>query len=245
MTINTEVQETVAPGAAPLVRELRIVDVSLEARYTQVGNNLDVELVEHRACRTFETFAARRVERTVRRPDAMIYWEYGLAALALGLATLAFVRPEGFAAITYNDSTGAYERDPKTGYRVGGVFTAVGTGFLIGGIVDSVRARDSVRTLDSTVRREGPVAPCEAPSVPASQRRLELIVGDARQSAVTDLDGRAHFTLPDITPPLTAPQSIPAVLKVAIAAEFTISLVAPYAQSLTTPNTGTVRPQSP
>lgn len=240
MTIQTEAHTAVAPDAAPLHRETRVVDVELEARYTQRGAQLDVELGERRACQTVDTLPARRVERTIRRPDAMVYWEYGLAAVALGLATLAFVRPEAFAAVTYDQMTNTYVRDPKTGYAIGGVFTAVGTGFLIGGIVDTVRSRDSVRTVDATVRREGPVAPCEAPTVPAAARQLELVVGEARLLAVTDLDGRAHFVLPE-RPPDEPPQSLLAVLRVALAFELSIPLVAPYAQSAATPNTGTLR----
>jgi hypothetical protein len=241
MTVDTEARTSVAPDAAPLAREARVVEAQLEARYTQRGASLDVELLELRTCQRVDTLPARRVERTIRRPDAMIYWEYSLAAVALGLAALAFIRPEGFASVTYNDAIGSYERDPKTGYRLGGVFSAVGAGFLIGGIVDSVRARDTTRTLDTTVRREGPAAPCEAPSVPAGQRQLELEVGDTRLTAVTDLDGRAHFALPEPTPAPTEPTALESTLRVALAAEFSIPLLAPYARSAGAPNTGTVR----
>jgi hypothetical protein len=240
MTIDTERQVIVAPDAAPLVRETEVAAVELEARWTQRGGAVDVELLEHRACRTVEIVPARHVERTVRRPDAMIYWEYALAATALGVAALAFARPEGFATVVYDEEAGAYVRDPKTGYAVGGVMTAIGSGFLIGGIIDTVRSRDSTRSHDATLRREGPVAPCEAPSVPAGDRRLELAVGDVRLSAVTDLDGRAHFLLPELAAP-AEPRPLPATLRVALAVEFTLPLVAPYAQTAAAPLTGSLR----
>lgn len=240
MTVRSERHVIVAPNAAPLTRAVEIADVELEARWTQRGGSVDVELVEHRACRTVETLPAREVVRTLRRPDAMIYWEYALAATALGVAALAFIRPEGFATVVYDQEVGAYVRDPKTGYAIGGVMTALGSGFLIGGIVDSVRSRDGVRSQDATLRREGPIAPCEAPSVPAGERQLELAVGDVRLSAVTDLDGRAHFALPELAAP-AEPRPLPATLRVALTVEFALPLVAPYAQTAAAPLTGSLR----
>lgn len=185
----------VEPDAAPLFTATSLARTQLEVRWSQRGRSVELELVEHRACQSTSLVPARREDRIVRRPDAMIYWEYGLAALALGLSAAAFVRPESFSTVRYDGDLGLYERDRKTGYRLGGVFAAIGTGFLIGGLVDSVRSRDRTRSVQTNASQTT-VQPCAEPTAPASQRPVELDLGPAVLTSVTDSAGKVRFTLP-------------------------------------------------
>src|SRR5690606_38483551 len=155
----------------PVARETKIVQRALEARWSQRGADLEVDLRELRMCQTVTHLPARQEERIVRRADAMIYWEYGLAAVALGVSALAFARPELFAPEpTYDAERMQYVRDSKAGYVAGGLFSAVGAGLLAAGVIDSVRARDQVRRSDAVALRAGPVQACEPPEVPAGGR---------------------------------------------------------------------------
>lgn len=237
---ETQVRTIELPGAAPILRETRVIEAELEARWSQRGSELDVELLEHRRCQDVARVPARREEKTIRKPDAMIYWEYGLAAVALGVSALAFARPEAFAAVSYDKDTGVYSRDPKTGYSLGGVFAAAGTGFLIGGIVDSVRARDRLRVIETTVLKTDPPRPCDPPLAPANGRPIALHVAGRQIPGVTDDEGRVRFVVPAelVAPPEV--QLLPASLQVPLAPELPISLVPP-SRPTPAPHTGTVR----
>jgi hypothetical protein len=194
ISVTSETRTTPVAGARPLSIERRVVERQLEVRWAQRGAALTVELIEHRRCQVVERVAAIREERQVRRADAAIYWEYGLATVLLGLAAFSFARPELFAV---SEPTSAGEkRDPKTGYALGGTFLALGAGALGVSIYDSVRARDRLLRSDTVALRPGPAADCEVPSLPAIQRRVELQIGEHRSHGVTDLEGQARFTLP-------------------------------------------------
>lgn len=241
---ETTVRTVAVPGAAPILRETRVVAAELEARWEQRAAEVDVALFEHRSCQTVARVPARREERTVRRPDATIYWEYGLAAVALGVSALAFARPGAFAAVTYDKDAGAYVRDPKTGYALGGGFAAVGAGFLTGAIIDTVRARDQTRVLDATLLKEEPVAPCEPPVAPAGGRTVELVIGARSIAGATDDAGYVRFSLPpDLALPADA-ELVPAALRVPAARDLPISLVLP-ARAAAAPHTGVVRGGAP
>ena len=206
----TEVRTVPVAGARPLSIERRVIERQVEARWLQRGDTLAIELIEHRRCQVLERVAAVREEHSVRRADAAIYWEYGLAGVLLGLAAFSFARPDLFAA-PEPDPAGE-KRDPRTGYRLGGVFLGLGAGALGAGIYDSVRARDRVHRADTVALRPGPAADCEQPSVPASQRRLDLRLGESRSHTVTDLEGRARFVLPGPElwpPPMPAEDEVP------------------------------------
>jgi hypothetical protein len=249
ITSETELRTIVRPDAQPLLSEERVVAVAVEARWSQRGSTLEVELRELRSCRTVAHLAARQEERIVRKPDAMIYFEYGLAALALGAAALAFARPELFAAEpSYDAERMQYVRDPKTGLRIGGVFTGVGVGLLTAGIVDSVRARDRVRVSDAVALREGPVKPCDPPSGPASGRAVELVLGERVLASNADAEGRVRFSLPaeeaasELSPETDpSPRALAATLRVGFAGALPITLVAPYAHTTDAPHTGTAQ----
>lgn len=243
ISAESEIRTVVRPDARAILTEHRVAQVALEARWTQRGRALELELRELRSCRTVEHLPARQEERIVRRPDAMIYWEYALATVALGVSALAFARPELFAAEpTWDDELGEYRRDPKTGYRVGGVLTAVGAGFLAAGIVDSVRARDQVRRSDVVALHEGPIRPCDPPGGPAGGRSLELAIGERALAGVTDADGRVRFLLPEMSQETDeSPRTITATVRVGPRGALPISLVVPFGQTETAPHTGTVQ----
>lgn len=196
--ISAETRSTVvvAPDARPSHTSTAPAQSQLEVRWSQRGAILELELLEHRSCRTTTLVPARREDRVIRRPDSLIYWEYGLAALALGLSAAALARPEAFSTQRYDSALNVYVRDTKTGYRLGGVFAAIGSGFLIAGIVDTLRARDQVRSHTTTVSRQGPLQPCPTPTLAASRRAVELSAGAALVRGVTDQAGKVSLTLP-------------------------------------------------
>lgn len=243
ISAEVELHTVVRPDAQPILREERPVRWELAARWTQRGRDLELELYELRGCKTIEHMPARQVERIVRRPDAMIYWEYGLAAAALGVSALAFARPELFAGEpTWDAAREQYVLDPKRGYRLGGVFTAIGAGFLAAGIVDTVRARDQVRSTDVVTVREGAIRPCDPPTAPVSGRDVALAVEGHTLAAVTDGDGRARFVLPAAPEePEDAARSIRVIVRVGTGEVLLISLVVPFAQTADAPHTGSVR----
>ena len=191
---TTNFRTTPVSGRPVLSIERKVIERQLEARWVQRGDSLSVELIEHRRCQVVERVMAIREEQRVRRADAAIYWEYGLATVLLGLAAFSFARPELFAVS--EPVAGGERRDPKTGRNLGGVFLGLGTVALGAGIYDTVRARDRVHKSEVVLLRPGPTAECDAPSLPASARKLELQLGEARSHATTDLEGRARFILP-------------------------------------------------
>lgn len=246
ITSESEIRTIVRPDARPVLEETKVVARALEARWSQRGRDLSVELRELRSCQKVAHLAARQEERIVRKPDAMIYFEYGLAAVALGVSALAFARPGLFAAeAKYDEDLMQYIRDPKTGRRVGGLFAATGVGLLTAGIIDSVKARDRVIVSDAVALREGPVQPCDPPSGPASGRAITLILDAQNVTGTTDDEGRVRFVLPaeaEMSPETDlSPRALAATLQVGFAAALPITLVAPYAHTADAPHTGTTQ----
>ncbi len=257
ISTTTQLRTLPVPGARPLSIERRVVERQLEARWVQRGASLAVELIEHRRCQVVERVSAVREERSVRKADAAIYWEYGLAAVLLGLAAFSFARPELFA-VPEPTGSGGELRDPKTGRRLGGVFMGLGTAALGVGIYDSVRARDRVHRSDVVVLRQGPAADCDEPSLPASARRIELQLGDYRSHTSTDLEGRARFVLPgpelwpaeveappadepaglDSAPPPPQRRRWAGTLKVGLERSMKLEVVLPYEQTTLAPSNG-------
>ena len=202
ISASTELRTVPVPGAPPLAIESRVIERQLEARWQQRGDTLAIELLEHRRCQKVEHIAAVREERSVRRPDAAIYWEYAAAVVLLGIAGLTFARPDLFA-VPEADVGGKTRRDPATGRKLGGVFLGLGTAALGAGIYDSVRSRDRVYRGNTVALRSGPTVDCDEPTVPAAQRQLELQLGQFHSQVATDLEGRARFLLPgpELWPP--------------------------------------------
>jgi len=255
ISASTELRTLPVPGAPPLAIESRVVERQLEARWQQRGDTLAIELLEHRRCQRVEHVAAIREERSVRRPDAAIYWEYAAAAVLLGIAGFAFARPDLFA-VPEADIGGKTRRDPTTGRVLGGVFLGLGTAALGAGIYDTVRARDRVYRASTVGLRPGPAVACDAPTVPAAQRRLELQLGQFHSQVVTDLEGRARFLLPgpELWPPeeedaqVPGPEAVEAtrppsrrwrgMLQVGLERWVEVEVVLPYDQTALVPSTG-------
>lgn len=252
ISVSSELRTVPVAGARPLSVERKVVERQLEVRWLQRGDSLTIELIEHRRCQVVERVAAVREEHQRRRADGAIYWEYGVAAVLLGLAAFSFARPDLFAVPEATDE--GVRRSPKTGYALGGVFTGLGMGALGVSIYDSVRARDRVLRSDTVMLRPGPAADCDSPSLPASQRKLELQLGDSRSHAVTDLEGRARFVLPaptlwpaaveEAAPELDGvPTRAPArrwagVLKVGLQRSVAVEVLLPYEHTAVVPGTG-------
>ena len=244
----------VVPRGEPLSIERKVIERQLEARWVQRGDSLAIELIEHRRCQVVERVAVLREEHRIRRADAAVYWEYGLATVLLGLAAFSLARPELFAVP--EPVAGGELRDPKTGRRLGGVFLGLGTAALGAGIYDSVRARDRVHRSEGVVLRPGPTVECDAPSLPASARKLELQLGEHRSHATTDLEGHARFVLPgpELWPAAdTAPVDEPAgmdsapvpqrrrwagTLRLGPERSVVLEVVVPYEQTALAPSSG-------
>lgn len=258
ISATTVLRTVPVAGAPPLAIEHRVVERQLEARWSQRGDTLAVELLEHRRCQVVERLAAVREEHSVRRADAAIYWEYAAAAVLLGLASFSFARPDLFAVPEPTKSGGTL-RDPKTGRALGGVFLGLGAAALGAGIYDSVRARDRVHRSDTVALRPGPAVECDAPTLPAGQRQLELRLGEFRSHVATDLEGRARFLLPgpELWPPAepeppaafdgmdTGPAAGPAAprkwqgtLHIGLERRVEIVVVLPYDRTTQVPSTG-------
>jgi len=246
------------PGGRTLEVQRRVVDRQLEARWVQRGDSLTVELLEHRRCQVVSRVAATREATDVRRADAAIYLEYGLAAVLLGLSAFSMARPELFAVQQRNDEGRLY-RETKTGYTLGGVFLGLGAAALGAGIYDSVRARDRVHRYESVTLQPGPAGDCEAPTLPASQRQLELQLGAHRGRGITDLEGRVHFKLPgpETWPegaaedpetgdaPGAHPRAWKGTLRAGLARDMAIEVTLPYDATMTTPQVGVARTTTP
>lgn len=254
---TTRVRTLAVPGPRLLASEREVTERQLEVRWVQRGDSLSVELLEHRRCRVVDRVMVAREEHRTRRADAAIYWEYGLATVLLGLAAFSFARPDLFAVPA--PVAGGELRDPKTGYKLGGVFMGLGTVALGAGIYDSVRARDHHRRSEVVELRPGPGAECDEPTLPATVRKLELQLGDHRSHATTDLEGRARFVLPgpEQWPPVPpAPADEPpgmdaasgpgaaqrrrwaGVLDLGLGRSVPLEVVLPYEQTVLTPSSG-------
>ena len=185
--------------------------------------------------------------------------------LALEHARVALARPDLFA-VEESATGGKTRRDPTTGRTLGAVFFGLGGAALGAGIYDSVRARDRVHRSTTVALVPGPATACDAPTVPAAQRRLELQLGQFHSQVATDLEGRARFLLPgpELWPPepdeqteedgmaaqdvmnaqgvmnATRPPSRRwrGTLQIGLERSVQVEVVLPYDQTALTPNTG-------
>ncbi len=255
ISASTELRTVPVPGVPPLALETRVVERQLEARWQQRGDTLAIELLEHRRCQKVEHVAAIREERNVRRPDAAIYWEYAAAVVLLGIAGMALARPDRFA-VPEADVGGKTRRDPTTGRALGGVFLGLGGVALGAGIYDTVRARDRMYRANTVALLPGPATACDAPTVPAAQRRLELQLGQFHSQVTTDSEGHARFLLPgpELWPPEDEDASAPVpevmetslprsrrwrgLLQVGLERYVEVEVVLPYDQTALVPSTG-------
>jgi hypothetical protein len=164
-------------------------------QWEQHASTLEVRVVETRHCREVRHRPVERIEHVDRKAGAAIYWEYGLGAAALAFGLAALIRPE-FLSPEVERQTGGAVKDTRTGYRVGGIFTALGAVFIAAGVVDTVRSRDVTYTSEAYEVELGERIECAAPTLPLSHAKVEVIVDDWRESARTDADGKVTFALP-------------------------------------------------
>ncbi len=179
------------PGGAVTAR-------GVEARWSQDGDRLTLRLTESRTCASVRHVPVVRIERVDKRTaGGAMWWEYGLGAGALGLGLAGLIRPEAFSQASIT-SDGQTIRDTATGYRIGGIFTAIGTLFLTAAVVDTVRTRDEVIYTDAFRREQGGVVECRDPKVPLTGRTVELLVDEWSTVEPTDDEGGVRFLLPTV-----------------------------------------------
>ncbi|MBV1862100.1 MAG: hypothetical protein KUG77_27010 [Nannocystaceae bacterium] len=173
-----------------------VVSRDLSLAWSQSLSTVEIRLDETRSCRAVLHQPVDRVEsvdRTVKH--GALYWEYGAGAAILATGLAALIKPEAFSpqAVTASGTPG---RDTTAGYRLGGIFTALGAGLIGVGAYDTARSRDTVTTTRAYQLTTGNATPCISPNGPRTGVEVELAIGSWTSTATTDLDGVARFGLP-------------------------------------------------
>ena len=174
------------------------LDRSYEARWVQLGNQLVVELSEHRSCRQILHVPVVRVEEIDRKPDATLVWEFVVTGALAGFASFAFARPEAFGG-QYQDESGEIVTSTEAGYRTGGIFMGIAAIMFASGVYDAVRSRDETIYTDAFELRPGDPVACAEPVRPVAERTVTLVVEEHEYAAITDREGRVRLWLPDQT----------------------------------------------
>lgn len=173
-----------------------VVGRDLSISWGQSMSTVEVQLHEHRRCRAVLHEPVDRVESVDRSvKHGALYWEYGAGAALLAVGLAALIKPEAFSPRAVN-SDGTQGRDAATGYRIGGVFTALGAGLVGIGAYDTVRSRDTTTTTRAYRLTTGDSTPCIDPEGTRAGVKVELAVGPWTSTATTDADGVARFGLP-------------------------------------------------
>lgn len=172
-----------------------IVRRGLQARWTQRLDGLELHLVETRECQAMLHQPVVRIDRIRRIPDGALYWEYGLGAAILGVGIMSFACPQCIAG-TVQTTEGDRIPNKQAGYRLGGLFTAIGSILLIAGVYDTIRSRDEVQYTDAFRVVPGEGIRCDEPRIDYSGRAVELLIGDWKREGVTDRAGRVRLLLP-------------------------------------------------
>lgn len=173
-----------------------VVGRDLTVQWSQSLSTLEFQVNESRRCRAVLHEPVDRVEsidHTVKHGG--LYWEYGVGAALLAVGLAALIKPEAFSNRAV-DSNGNAARDTTTGYRLGGIFTALGAGVVGIGVYDTVRSRDRVNTTRAYRLTSGEPTPCISPSGARSATEVEIVIGPWTSSAKTNAEGRVQFGLP-------------------------------------------------
>lgn len=169
------------------------------AGWTQDGDRLSVRLEESRTCNSVRHVPVVRIERVDKRTARGAMWfEYGIGAAALAGGLTGLIRPEWFSQAKVVNAEGQQLEDKRTGYRIGGILTGIGSLLLVAAVIDTVRTRDEVRYADAYRREEGGVVQCLDPLAPMSGQTVELLVGTWSSVEGTDDEGGARFLLPGV-----------------------------------------------
>jgi len=183
----------------------------VEARWAQDGDRLSLTLAENRTCLSVRHVPVVRIERVDRKTAGGAMWfEYGLGAGALALGLSGLIVPERFsqASVTLDGQT---VQDRSTGYRIGGIFTAIGGILLTAAVVDTVRTRNEVVYTDAYRRDVGGSIQCRDPRVPLQAQTVEFLVDEWSTVEPTDDEGTVRFLLP-------APEDLPEAARAVIEA---------------------------
>lgn len=188
------------PDARPLVLGGpggEITQRGVSVQWTQQGDRIALRLDESRACESVRHVPVMRVERVERKTVAgAMWWEYGVGTVALAGGLVALIRPEAFSQATIS-ADGTAVRETATGYRIGGIFTAIGAVLLTAAVIDTVRTRDQVLYTDAYRRERGDAVACRQPVVPLAGQTVELLIGGWSSLEPTDEDGAVRFLLPE------------------------------------------------
>lgn len=173
-----------------------VVSRELSMTWSQSLSTVEIQLEEARVCRAVLHQRVDRVESVDRSVEGgALYWEYGAGAAILAVGLAALIKPEAFSPRAVN-ANGTRSRDTTTGYRLGGIFTALGAGLIGVGAYDTVRSRDTTTTTRAYQVTTGDTAPCVSPGGPRTGVEVELEIGSWTSSATTDIHGLARFGLP-------------------------------------------------
>lgn len=208
------------------------LDRAYAIRWLQLGNQLVVQLDEHRSCQEILHAPVVRIERITRKADATLVWEFLVSAALAGFATYAFAQPEAFGG-RYTDENGDLVVNKTAGYRTGGIFIGIAGILFASGVYDLFRARDESVYTDAYELRPGAAVECEDPVRAVVQRSVTLVVGEHEDEAVTDRQGRARLFLPAETEFANKqgeiePRTINAAIKVDKHRAVRVDFVVPY-----------------
>lgn len=186
------------PGARPRTigsPHGQVTARGVDVNWQQRGSTLAIEVLETRRCRELLHRPVVRVEEVERKSGGALYWEYGIAAATLGLGLAALIHPDPFSPELVN-AQGERVDDLRSGYRIGGIFTGIGTIALSAAIYDTVRSRDSVYYVDAYEVDLGQPTECASPRSPMVDETIEVMIEPWARTATTDARGRVIFELP-------------------------------------------------
>jgi hypothetical protein len=176
-----------------------ITSRGVRAGWSQDGDRLTVRIEESRTCNSVRHVPVVRIERVDKRTARGAMWfEYGFGATAMVGGLIGLIRPEWFSQSNVVNESGQVLEDKRTGYRIGGIFTGIGTLLLTAAVIDTFRTRDEVRYADAYRREEGGVVECMDPLAPVQGQTVELLVGKWSTVEPTDDGGGARFLLPGV-----------------------------------------------
>lgn len=203
---STSTYSTEAKASPPIVigkNPGKIIESAGKLSWAQRGATLEVRLVESRTCRAVLHQPVVRVEAVDRKVvGGAQYWEYGLAAATLTVGLIGLIRPELYSPETINEN-GTVGHDTATGYRIGGIFTALGTGILAVAVYDTVRSRDTEIRTDAYEVSLGDRVDCATPQAPMGGVRVGVRLGDWTAQGTSKADGSLALELPPIAEPET------------------------------------------
>ncbi|RMG98198.1 MAG: hypothetical protein D6705_06600 [Deltaproteobacteria bacterium] len=177
--------------------------------------------------------------RTVRRAGPAMGWELGLGAALTAFGAFGLARPEAISTAR-TDAAGEVYRDRATGLRLAGTMGSVGALLLVAGIVDAVRARDTVRHAAGVRGKLGDEVPCAVAFVPVAGRTLVVRVSGRTETVTLDAEGRGRLRLPPAPEAGPHPAGMSAFVGFDRNRAVRIPVVTPYGATARAPSQGVV-----